>query len=152
MTMLPSSHVALVPAYKLKSTIRSSAWICPALLQRSWTASLMWHSTLCPTTPGWPSTLRPLPAPEHPHRPIRSPTTVPQTTCLLLTSLPPPAFLAPRDSITNQDFFSVEGFLDFFKQLLAFYTTPDLETPTYSVLRWGPGTQCWRVPEVRLPW
>ncbi|GLI62228.1 hypothetical protein VaNZ11_004825 [Volvox africanus] len=41
------------------------------------------------------------------------------------------------DSITNQDFFSVEGFLDFFKQLLSFYTTPNLETPEYVVLRRG---------------
>ncbi|GLC36581.1 hypothetical protein PLESTF_001275600 [Pleodorina starrii] len=39
------------------------------------------------------------------------------------------------DSITNQDFFSVEGFLDFFKQLLSFHTTPALETPEYVVLR-----------------
>ncbi|EFJ51522.1 hypothetical protein VOLCADRAFT_57138 [Volvox carteri f. nagariensis] len=39
------------------------------------------------------------------------------------------------DSISNQEFFSVEGFIDFFKQLLSFYTTPDLETPEYAVLR-----------------
>ncbi|KAG2428941.1 hypothetical protein HXX76_011185 [Chlamydomonas incerta] len=39
------------------------------------------------------------------------------------------------DSISNQEFFSVEGFADFFKQLLSFYSTPTLETPEYTVLR-----------------
>lgn len=35
----------------------------------------------------------------------------------------------------EQEFFSVQGFLDFFGQLLSFYATPSLETPTYTVLR-----------------
>ncbi|KAG2497077.1 hypothetical protein HYH03_005072 [Edaphochlamys debaryana] len=39
------------------------------------------------------------------------------------------------DSIRNQEFFSVEGFVDFFKQLLSFYTTPKIETPEYTILR-----------------
>ncbi|PNW83042.1 hypothetical protein CHLRE_06g304400v5 [Chlamydomonas reinhardtii] len=39
------------------------------------------------------------------------------------------------DSISNQEFFSVEGFVDFFKQLLSFYSTPTLETPQYTILR-----------------
>lgn len=39
------------------------------------------------------------------------------------------------DSIENQEFFSLEGFADFFKQLLAPYTTPELQTPEYMVLK-----------------
>ncbi len=41
------------------------------------------------------------------------------------------------DSISDQQFFSLEGFADFFRQLLTFHTTPDLETPAYTVLRCG---------------
>lgn len=41
------------------------------------------------------------------------------------------------DSISNQTFFSLEGFLDFFRQLLALHRTPEgLETPPYTVLKW----------------
>ncbi len=32
----------------------------------------------------------------------------------------------------------MEAFIDFFKQLLAFYATPSLETPSYTILRWAP--------------
>ncbi|KXZ41448.1 hypothetical protein GPECTOR_463g374 [Gonium pectorale] len=39
------------------------------------------------------------------------------------------------DSIRNQEFFSLEGFADFFSQLLSFYSTPGLETPQYTILR-----------------
>lgn len=39
------------------------------------------------------------------------------------------------DSIQNQEYFSIEGFQDFFKQILAPYTTPDLETPEYTVFK-----------------
>lgn len=40
------------------------------------------------------------------------------------------------DSVDNQEFFSVEAFGDFFRQLLTFYTTPrGLETPKYTILR-----------------
>lgn len=39
------------------------------------------------------------------------------------------------DSIKNQEFFSIEAFIDFFKQLLSFYATPSLETPQYTILR-----------------
>lgn len=38
------------------------------------------------------------------------------------------------DSIENNKYFSVEGLLDFFKQL-RYYNTPDLETPKYQVLK-----------------
>ncbi|GAB2210524.1 hypothetical protein Droror1_Dr00015791 [Drosera rotundifolia] len=38
------------------------------------------------------------------------------------------------DSIKNNDYFSVEGLLDVFKQL-RIYKTPDLETPKYLILR-----------------
>lgn len=31
----------------------------------------------------------------------------------------------------------MEGFVDFFKQLLSFYSTPTLETPQYTILRCG---------------
>ncbi|GAX74999.1 hypothetical protein CEUSTIGMA_g2445.t1 [Chlamydomonas eustigma] len=39
------------------------------------------------------------------------------------------------DSISNQEYFSIEGFVDFFKQLLKPYTTPDLESPQYTLLK-----------------
>lgn len=39
------------------------------------------------------------------------------------------------DSITNQQYFSLEAFGDFFKQLLQPYTTPALGTPTYTLLK-----------------
>ena len=40
------------------------------------------------------------------------------------------------DSITNQKYFSVEGFLDFFSQLLALHRLPEgLETPQYTTLK-----------------
>ncbi|KAL9269190.1 Heme-binding-like protein [Drosera capensis] len=38
------------------------------------------------------------------------------------------------DSIKNNDYFSIEGLLDVFKQL-RIYKTPDLETPKYQILR-----------------
>ncbi|XP_047311097.1 uncharacterized protein LOC124914562 [Impatiens glandulifera] len=38
------------------------------------------------------------------------------------------------DSIQNNEYFSVEGFLDVFRQL-RIYKTPDLETPKYRILR-----------------
>lgn len=38
------------------------------------------------------------------------------------------------DSIQNNDYFSIEGFLDVFKQL-RIYKTPDLETPKYQILK-----------------
>ncbi len=40
------------------------------------------------------------------------------------------------DSVDNQEFFSVEAFADFWKQLLQFYRTPQLESPQYTVLKW----------------
>ncbi len=40
-----------------------------------------------------------------------------------------------------QEFFSIEAFIDFFKQLLSFYATPSLETPQYTILRWDRGQQ-----------
>eukprot|EP00955_Chlamydomonas_euryale_P009496 101406-Chlamydomonas_euryale.AAC.6 len=39
------------------------------------------------------------------------------------------------DSIKNQEFFSVEGFADFFKQLLQPFSAPDLETPGFTLLK-----------------
>ncbi|XP_020249279.1 uncharacterized protein LOC109826660 isoform X2 [Asparagus officinalis] len=38
------------------------------------------------------------------------------------------------DSIQNNDYFSLEGFIDVFKQL-RFYKTPDLESPKYQILK-----------------
>ncbi len=38
-------------------------------------------------------------------------------------------------SVDQQRFFSPAAFADFFRQLLATYTVPDLEQPTYTVLR-----------------
>lgn len=38
------------------------------------------------------------------------------------------------DSIKNNDYFSLEGFLDVFRQL-RIYKTPNLETPTYQILK-----------------
>lgn len=39
------------------------------------------------------------------------------------------------DSIQNQNFFSLEAFGDFWKQMLQTYTTPSLDTPQYTLLR-----------------
>lgn len=39
------------------------------------------------------------------------------------------------DSISNQKFFSLEGFIDFLKQLGTLSSTPNLETPQYTILR-----------------
>lgn len=47
-----------------------------------------------------------------------------------------PRVLSCLTILCLQDFFSVEAFADFWRQLLATYTTPEgLETPTYTVLR-----------------
>jgi uncharacterized membrane protein len=39
------------------------------------------------------------------------------------------------DSVSNQQFFSWEAFGDFWKQLLQTFTTPALESPSYTLLK-----------------
>ena len=53
-----------------------------------------------------------------------------------------PALRATHALLRPKEFFSIEGFVDFFKQLLAFYATPSLETPAYTILRRARAAAC----------